>query len=330
MAGNLAPEAQELVIEAVRATDRKAFDVARNNLRKHLMTIGSPEQVAAFEGSLLAGWRIEQMELAARVQGLSLAERLILEDLGIGQWNSIFYHAERRGKWYAKDPAAAVFNVKGLLAEEVFYASPDYRAALDRARKLAMERGLDPSSVRPVRSVRGKTLSELTGKSGAGELTDGTIVANPFKTVGGQRVTDFDEMHVLAVMESKSPSNVGQLAGDKPGAKLPKNWVPDETLPFEANYFGQLSEDFERFSELPTRFGQVWYPPKKVRISRRWTEWIAIHPPGHPIPPQLAERLFGKPGGTSALFNKISKVEGLVRDDLLNKVAEQVFRVMQL
>jgi hypothetical protein len=40
--------------------------------------------------------------------------------------------------------------------------------------------------------------------------------------------------------------------------------------------------------------------------------------------------LFGKPGGTSALFNKISKVEGLVRDDLLNKVAEQVFRVMQL
>ena len=33
---------------------------------------------------------------------------------------------------FIKDPKAAVYNVKGLLAEEIFYTSPDYLAAFKR------------------------------------------------------------------------------------------------------------------------------------------------------------------------------------------------------
>ena len=330
MAGNLVPEVQDLVVSALKSADRKAFNPAKDALRKRLLPLASPEQVATFERALLTSWRVEQLELAGRIQGLSVAERIALEELTIEQWNTILSSTERRGDWFARKPAEAIFNVKGLVAEEVFYVSPEFRAALDRAGKLALERGLDPGSVRLVRRPRGKTISEVSGKTGVGELTDGIIVANPFKTVDGKLVTDFDEMHVLTVIESKSPSNVGQLAGGKPGAKLPKKWVPDDTLPFEANYFGQLSEDFERFSELPTRLGQVWHPPEKVRISRSWTEWIAVHPPGNPIPAEVGERLLGKVGESRPLFDKIKPVEGLVRDDILNKLAEQLFRVVKL
>jgi hypothetical protein len=344
LAYNLEHDVQDLVFDALRANDRAAFDAARANLRKRLMVVGSPDQVARFERSMLTAWRVERLELSGATHGLSTAERLVLEDMTVEQWNSIFYHAERRGGWYSKDASAAVYNVKGLMAEEVFYASPDFQAALTRARQVAAQRGLDPSSVRLVRSVRGKTVSELTERAaGAGELTDGVLVANPWRQEGGQiardlngfPVRDYEEMHVLTVMESKSPSNVGQLAGDKPGAKLPKKWIPEETLPFEANYFGQMSEDFERFSELPTRFGQEWFPPDRVRISRNWTEWIAVHPPGHPIPAGVAERLFGKTAtatetGQSPLFNRILRSEGLVRDEVLNKVAESVFSAIKL
>lgn len=335
LAGNLHHEVQDLVIDAVKTTDRAGFNTAKTNLRKHLSQIASPEQITSFERALETAWRVERLELSNAAHGLSRVERIILEDMPVERWNSIFYHAERRTKWYGKDPKAAVYNVKGLLAEEIFYTTPDYLAAFKRAQAMAAERGLDPSTVRVVRSVRGQTVSEITGESGVGELTDGVIVANPTMLENGVLVPDFSEMHVLTVMESKSPSNVAHLAGDKAGAKLPKNWVPDETLPYEANYFGQMSEDFERFSGFQSRFGSTWFPPEKVRISRHWTEWIAIHPPGHPIPASVASRLFGKEAtateqAQSPMFRKIVKSEGHVNDEALNKVAESIFSVIKL
>jgi hypothetical protein len=222
---------------------------------------------------------------AADVQalsGVSQAEREALDRLDDAAWQRIEAYATANSSEH---------SIKGVIAEEVFHKSPKLDAVRAGALEMAEKRGIPKSTVRFERSVRGQAPRE-TDAGGTGELGDGMFVAE-----------HDGKLHVLAVIESKSPSNAGELARK----------VTDG----ESEMLGQLEWDLERMRQVPTIVGGKVFQPRNVVVSRNQTVWVGVTPPDK----GLAKKSLGSIGKGLPGFQF---QRGDVRDKVLNELARRV------
>jgi hypothetical protein len=213
---------------------------------------------------------------------LTDAEKSALTQLDESAWDRVLAYATGNQN---------VHSVKGKIAEELFELAPEFETAFQRALAQAAKENIPPESVRFVRDIRGIAPTQKAAGTFA-ELADGAIVS----VVG-------DRVRILAVFESKSPSNLRELAR-RPGEVL-----------------GQVGWDFERFTENAVSIDGTVFAPEKVLISRRATQWLGIAPPESSLTAgQLEAIRAGLPG--FELF------QGLVRDSVLNTVATRVIGLL--
>jgi hypothetical protein len=144
------------------------------------------------------------------------------------------------------------FSVKGKIGEELYFASAASQARRDEAVQLAASLNFAADEVQFSTDVRGQTPSR-TSSEGSGELGDGMYYAirNGY-------------LYVLAVVESKSPSNKRELSR--------------KASEGESEHAGQPGWDFERFREVPTTVNGQTFEPGRVLISRTHTRWIGVLP----------------------------------------------------
>jgi hypothetical protein len=214
----------------------------------------------------------------ATISGISANELQAISQLSPAEWNRIFSYA--RGN-------TNVFSVKGKIAEELFVQTPDFATIRQGALARAASEGIPAGDVQFVQDIRGVTPTEVRG-TGTGELTDGAFVA----VVQGR-------LRVLAVLESKSPSNLRELA------RRPEEWL------------GQIGWDFERMQQVPTMIGGTTYQPSQVDVSRTRTDWIGVAPPGRNL----------SSAGTASVRSGMPTfrlVHGSVRDEVLNELATRI------
>lgn len=217
------------------------------------------------------------------LSGITPAERAALGELSEDAWARVLDYARSN-----RNPA----SVKGKVAEELFVHLPDFDAAVGRAAAAAQREGIPPEAVQFVRDIQGIAPTATHG-GGAAELTDGALVA----IVG-------DRVRVFTVFESKSPSNLRELAKR-----------PEEIL-------GQIAWDFERLTELPVIINGRTFSPDNVLVSRTGTEWLGIAPPGESLSRRALNRIReGMPG--FQLFN------GAVSDGVLNQVANRLVGLLE-
>jgi hypothetical protein len=220
---------------------------------------------------------VAQLQLAT-LAGIRPDELQVISQLPADGWDRIFAYARANTN---------IFSVKGKIAEELFLLTPDFQTVRQGALARAASEGIPAGDVRFVQDVRGVTPSATSGQ-GTGELTDGAFVA----VVQGR-------VRVLAVLESKSPSNLRELARR-----------PEE-------YLGQMEWDYERMQEVPTMIGGTTYQPSQVDISRTRTDWVGIAPPGRSL----------SAAGVASIRSSLPTfrlVNGPVRDQVLNELATRV------
>jgi hypothetical protein len=82
------------------------------------------------------------------------------------------------------------------------------------------------------------------------------------------------------IVESKSPSNQGELARKVSGGKR--------------EYIGQLAWDFERLRELPVTLNGQTYNPEDVIISRTFTRFVGVLPQGASLSGQSVTAIQGQ------------------------------------
>ena len=111
------------------------------------------------------------------------------------------------------------------------------------------------------------------------------------------------KLHILVVIESKSPSNVGELAAKRVGGR--------------AEFLGQPEMDFERLRQVPTQVGDRWYQPRDVVVSRHSTLWIGVTPAGGGLSGRAVGRI-------QAGISTFSQTGSVVRDGVMNELARRV------
>ena len=213
-----------------------------------------------------------------QISGITSDEVSVIGRLSPEAWDRVFAYARTNSN---------VYSVKGKLAEELFGLSPEFGSIRQSAVDRAASEGIPPSDVQFVPDIRGVTPTTRSA-GGTGELTDGAFVA-----ISGGRV------RVLAVIESKSPSNLRELV------RRPEEWL------------GQVGWDFERMRQVPTTVRGTTYQPSQVDVSRTRTEWVGVAPPGETLSTKgLAQIRSG--------FPTFRLVSGPVRDPILNQLAARV------
>lgn len=303
-------------------------------LRSRLHTLGATaDDVAHAERSIrVFRWLDRRVDLDD-VLGLGAQSRLMLGAMEASGWRRVADYARSRLRMFGRGGRArtgAISAVKGILAEELFYSSRAFAGVMQRARARASLLGFDAADVRFVRGTRGVTMSERSGRwVNHGELTDGIIYVTrrrqlneaeraerlaergrQYDWAAGRRGVETDveeEIHLLALIESKSPSNVDQIAAGHGG-----NWL------------GQMDNDLERFAELPALVGGRWYSPSQLTVSRYRTEWVAVMPRYMEIAEHRLQRLglAGAHGRNYRPFNLD------IEDHVLNAVAEALLRAL--
>ncbi len=246
------------VFRVLRVSEDK-FPAEMRALQSKLRGAGaSVEDLLHFESSIGTFRRLERLELST-ISGLDPAARALVESLDARGWRHILDYGEARLRMFAANPGlekVAIGSVKGIVAEEIFDVSPRFSEVLARAKARGARLGIPAGDVRYVRGTRGITLSERNLKFvNHGELTDGLITGS--RTVelsAAQRaertaergryaqwgatkqgaLSPIDEdIHILTLKESKSPSNVDQIAADH-----------------GTNWLGQMDNDMERILEF--------------------------------------------------------------------------------
>jgi len=150
--------------------------------------------------------------------------------------------------------------------------------------------GIPAQTIVFIRDVRGLAPTP-TRQGSVSELTDGIIAA----------VKD-GNLVILAVLESKSKSNLIELS-HRPGEVL-----------------GQVEWDFERFRQIPTVAGGRVYQPSQVRISRNFTKFVGIAPPGRTLSPRSIQSI--------ELGLDFNLEAGAVTDEVLTEVARRMIGLM--
>ena len=184
----------------------------------------------------------------AQVPGITAPEIQSLQGLSAAAWGRVTAYATGNGNQ---------FSVKGKISEEVYFASAAAQLRFNQAVELAAALNLPANAVQFTQDVRGSTPSRTSG-SGSGELGDGLY----FAVRNGR-------LYVLGVVESKSPSNVGEL-----GRKVTDG---------KSEHAGQPGWDFERLRELPVTVNGQTFQPDKVSISRHLTRWTGVLPKGESL-----------------------------------------------
>jgi hypothetical protein len=216
------------------------------------------------------------------IPNITAAERSVLSRMGEDAWTRVLDYARSNRN---------VFSVKGKIAEELFTFAPEFSSTMQRAMVRAASENIPSSAIQFVRDIRGLAAT-ATSPGQFAELADGAIVA-----VQGNRV------RILTVFESKSPSNLRELAR-RPGEVL-----------------GQVGWDFERFRELPIQINGRIFQPSQVVVSRVTTEWLGVAPPGLALTAQQLQAIRrGMPG--FQLFH------GPVCDDILNAIATRLLGLL--
>jgi hypothetical protein len=309
------------------APERFADELAA--LKRQLSSLGATADDVAHAERAVSNFRQVDRRLALdTITGLDDAGRMTLGAMDMTAWNRAVGYARSRVRMFrsARGRTGAIASVKGIIAEELFYSSRAFEAVMERARARAALLGFPPENVRFVRGTRGITLSERSGRwVNHGELTDGIIYVTrrvelseaaraerladrgrQFNWGVGRRgvVTDVNEdIHLLSLIESKSPSNVTDIAKNHGG-----NWL------------GQMDNDIERFSELPAFIDGRWYSPSQLTISHYRTEWVAVVPKNMRISDAILQSR-GLKGKYRRLF---TQAEQQVENDVLNRVAERM------
>jgi hypothetical protein len=186
----------------------------------------------------------------------------------------------------------AVWMLKGHMAELLYKHLPEFAALRADVEKLLKNM---PGWRKEVEFEPIVTGLDAKPRRVDLQLTDGLLVAYS---------EDRSRVLVLAVLESKSPSNVHDLVR-KPRTKGDAPW-----------WAGQYHKDFERLSELPLVLEGRVYAPENVIVSRRITRWIAVVPHGHNGP---SMRMLQQQGF------QIDTWKLPVTDGQLNKTAAAIF-----
>jgi hypothetical protein len=237
--------------------------------------------------------RVDRLDLARTVPNLTAAERNLLESMGEDAWSRLFGYASTRTNSFAAGGAArtgAAASLKGKIAEELFPLTSEFDDAMRAAREQAAREGIPADSVQFVTNV----VSDMPVGSPfpRGELTDGVIVA--FHN---------NKARVLGVIESKSPSNLRDLAAAR------------------SEYFGQIEKDLDRFSMFEVSFNGRVFQPEDIVISRHNTQWVGVAPPGLELGTTHLQRIqSGFPG--------FRLVNGPILNERLNEVAEEILRLL--
>jgi hypothetical protein len=237
--------------------------------------------------------RVDRLELSKFVPKLTPDELAHLQTLGEDAWSRLFTYATSRTASFGKGGAArsgAIFSLKGKISEELFTLTKEFDDMKKAVLEIARKEGIPADSVKFITNV----VSDMPKGSPfpTGELTDGVFVA--FHN---------NKARVLGVIESKSPSNLKDLAAAK------------------GEYFGQIEKDLERFSEFTVYFDGRAFAETDIIISRHNTLWIGVGPPGFQLGPTHMERIQnGIPG--------FRLVNGLVDDARLNEVAERLLQLL--
>lgn len=237
--------------------------------------------------------RIDRLELSKFVSKLTPDELAHLQTLGEDAWSRLFTYATSRTSAFGKGGAArsgAIFSLKGKIAEELFTLTKEFDDMHKAVLEIARKEGIPADSVKFITNV----VSDMPKGSPfpTGELTDGVFVA--FHN---------NKARVLGVIESKSPTNLKDLAAAR------------------GEYFGQIEKDFERFSEFTVYFEGRAFSEADIVISRHNTLWIGVGPPGFQLGPTHMGRIQnGIPG--------FRLVNGLVDDARLNEVAERLLQLL--
>jgi hypothetical protein len=321
------------VFRVLRVSEDK-FPAEMKALQSKLSSAGaSVEDLLHFESSIGTFRRVERLELST-ISGLDPGARALVDSLDARAWRHVLDYGEARLRMFAANPGlekVAIGSVKGILAEEIFDVSPKFSEVLARAQARGTRLGIPVSDIRYIRGTRGITLSEKNLRFvNHGELTDGLITGS--RTVelsAAQRaeraaergryaqwgatkqgaLSPIDEdIHLLTLKESKSPSNVDQIAGDH-----------------GTNWLGQMDNDMERFLELPSFINGKWYTPSQVKLSLYRSEWVAVVPKGRPIGASVLDRL-GLRTPTRPVGRLFKMYEMDIADDVMNLIAERVLR----
>ena len=229
-----------------------------------------------------------------KIVGILAFEKEMLKNLSFEAWDRIVKYAVRNRNY---------FSVKGKIAEELFMMKPEFRTIFNEAIAEAGRKGILPADMEFVNYIRGWAPTGMKAiKPGYwAELTDGMIVGIK-RNVGG--VAGKDELHILAVFESKSPSNMEHLTKGKWG-----------------EYNGQLAKDFERIRQNSIKIiingEEKEFAPGAVRISRNTTQWVGVLPPGYSLPDDLVTRLRGA-------IPDARLITGPVRNEILNDLAKSL------
>lgn len=320
------------VFRVLKVSD-EALPAEMKVLRKKLRSSGATyEDILNFENCIRTFRRVKRLEIGT-IEGLDDAGRALIERLDVQAWRSVFDYAAARVGFYAKKPTTAIGSVKGILAEKVFDVSPAFAEVMARAQARGLRLGISPGDIRHVNGLRGITLSEKSAKFlNHGEITDGLIkgVRRIDLSAGERALREAErgryihwgvskrgnlapleeDVHILTLKESKSPSNVQQI-----GADHGENWL------------GQMGNDMERFLELPSFIDGKWYTPLQVRLSIYRTEWVAVVPKGMPLSLTALERLSVKTA--TRPYGRLFRMYELeIVDDVMNMIAERMLKLL--
>ncbi|MBR1155224.1 hypothetical protein [Bradyrhizobium sp. JYMT SZCCT0428] len=278
--------AEEAVKFAEAAKNAKTPAEAAEAAAKAKTAAEAAEQAAAKAKPVPAAGAASKGTVASlqldTVSGINSTERTAMEALDEGAWTRINDYAKGNKN---------VYSVKGKIAEEVFRVGSKFTEFKQQVLQLAKQRGIPDNAIRFIGDASGRTPTRV-GMGSVGELTDGMFVAE-----------HEGKLHVLGVIESKSPSNLGELAAKKAGGKT--------------EFLGQLEWDFERLKEVPTKVGEHWYQPENVVVSRRSTAWMGVTPAEKNLSKAAAGRI-------QAGLPNFSSVQNIVRDEILNEISRRI------
>ncbi len=226
--------------------------------------------------------RVEAVRIGQKINpadvlpGNSAGQRL-LGLIDAEGWESIVAKCDEHLPSFRQNSEKGVSNVAGQLREELMFVDTSFGRVMERARRRAARMADEGVRLREVRLMRlqgGQSFGKMKGTSarsiqGEKLLTDGII--------GG--IDQNGNLHVLAVYESKSMTNVGDLF---PSADFKIN--------------GQILEDIERIDATAIRVDDVWFDFDKIVVGRRRTEWVVAIPPDKKYPSAGLERLLRESG----------------------------------
>ncbi len=226
---------------------RDVFYFALDGFKGYLIKIGRKFDEWAYDGPRGALFSIEGLvQELARFVYRKVRERLsktptppeetLLQSLDDAAWTRVVEYADRAlssPHWFT--------SVAGKLSEELIPHTPQFRAAMAKARRLAAKEGFHADEVRYFRDLRGADV-KVSGARSVGELTDGVIAAL------GRGPDRRPILRIYAVFESKSPSNVREL------------------VRYSGTWTGQIAKDAERFWHMEVHVEGLTLQPEQVVV----------------------------------------------------------------